>query len=318
MEKSKLTEADILLGINKLNSQKLKVLLEMSNLESCGKRNDKDFFELLDIYKMIYDVQKQKIFNLDYSIIQKLTDIVYSINPNIKKDDAVEEFFNNSDKYLIIKRTLIDLGESPLLLYKTNSSILDFFNNLFNNIGLSMNSSGNENEIDSKSIDEFMVYEFFNNLLSFIQRKIEKVSNDEERKALLEIKYRLIFLVPDLEKRALLEYFLISDEFVSIDTITIETTGIQSDKYNQDFNYSVACYLGKLIGKCLDKNDFNLLEELLISTMIVLLNDKFYQQILNDIERSAAIYDVTLVKEIIIEARKLKMDNNNGFQKNLF
>lgn len=215
---------DKMLKMLELNQRKKGILDTMASIELEKGIDNEDYHSFISLYKRVYNELNDMIEMLDDKekilIRNNITTSNKEINrPIIFSDAAIKK----DDKYLEYRRILTDLGSKFLIIY--NDSINDIAKNQILNAlaiyGIELDLE-EENVIDGEQVNNYMCSDFDNVLYTETIKLLEKnYITSIQKKELIRIKYNLLFLSPNLEKRALETSFYISSipKLASVDLI---------------------------------------------------------------------------------------------------
>lgn len=322
MEKSLL---DRELEIIKVNNGKKKLLNQMLELDYVGLIDSEDYLTKIDLYKRLSSRAKKLIDDLDEK--QKLLIIsnIRRLNKEVLIGATLKDAISKkSDGYIVLQRTMIDLGLELTQLYRENRAekLKRELVNVCSMYGVEL-----EDEIktaDEWLINHYMVCDYTNVLYSQISEllKSEKLT-DIGRLNLLKMKYNLIFIASNMETRAIQNAFLISDNPRLIDRNDIYESGIEYRDYLNKLDSIMVSFLENDIYSSLHIKNMNrqpicLADLIFIKTYASILSD---DELLDCIEldktlanSSNYLKSIELIEDSFSKA-KARILNNNDLRK---
>jgi len=315
-----------MLKIIKLNKCKKHLLNDMAILELENKDNSDDYISLINLYKRVSSDLDKVIPELDTKEKLIITRVISRLNPVLYQPITLNDSLTNTDdQILIFKKTFIDLGSPLMVLYNDKEEMLK--NQLiyaYSTLGIDITIS-EEEKIDSELVNYYMTSDFTNVLYS----EVSNICNfggftKKFKRELLKLKYNLIYLAPNLEKRALKTAFSIPDVPSLTDCDAIIDTGINYKKYLSELDGIMIDLLDHSINACLHESDMNvtpidLINLLFIKTYAALISDTELLDCIT-IETTNANSDnyfmaVELIKESLNHSKQ-EAENNAKLRKN--
>lgn len=276
-KEKKITKADNILSLIELNKKKQNILNQMKKLEYHHKENTSEFIDLITVYEIICATINKKLLSINEKEKNELMEIITSFNEK-KEITSFQKLIEYGSQEIVIKRTIVDLGAKLLILFKNDNRKNNMINQIYNFFGIYEDEE--KQELNEELINDFMVSDFNNTILSNVLKRLENTTKISERKQLLDFKYNLLFLSPNLEERALRNKFLIQTKPSLVSEISIETTGLTSTYYLDYIDSLMANWLDLTIQSVLNKLVMNkntkleLIDLIFIESYIDLLTDK--------------------------------------------
>lgn len=267
---------DLMLEIIDFNKKKYKVIMDMLELELDGKLG-KEYADLIKSYEVISWYIDKELVKCNADKKDEILSRIVDINPTIGRKIPFMDIIQNKENNIHLQRTISDFGAKYMDLYHTDNACARGRNSILRLLGFDVETENYENE---NFINSYMVYDFNNMMLSVIMDDLKKISSNEAKKALLKLKYNLIYISDDLEERARKTKFLLPNKPSLVDETTIKTSGITKEDYLHKSDIVFSGWLENAILEAVDKvykKDLvtvHYLDHVLIKTLASLISDK--------------------------------------------
>ena len=270
-------DADILLDLIQFNKKKYKIITQMAELEAKGITTGKTYNDLVKSYNIVYWFINKELTKYSIEKKNELLEKLIDINPNIGGYIPLMDVISNSENKLPLQKTITDLGATFMTLYQGEDSNKSARNTLMNILGIDTEEIVEENP---EAINSYMTNDFVNMLLSVIMEDIKLIDNETVKKALLNLKYNLIYISDNLETRAINTSFLLSEKPSLIDELTINTANITKEAYLRKSDIVFSRLLENQILEAVNKvykeelKTLHYLDHILIRTYANLITDR--------------------------------------------
>lgn len=249
---------DLLLKLIKYNKSKLEILNKMGDLE-LNNNKTKEYNDLIGLYKQIYKMQHQLLYSIETNIKKELIDTIYYMNKSMNYPIELSEILVQEDDYLVLLKTLDNLGEPIMQLY----SLLD------------VEQYGEEIADFLLLLNDMIIHDYSNVCYYLLKQEInnEELELNDKNK-IIKLKYRWLFLFDDIEKRCLLHNFTEpkKPQLVDLDTLKINNLDLEmySETIDEIFSNIVIEYINNISSGYLELDDIN---KLLLKTYLNMIND---------------------------------------------
>ena len=295
---------DNMLEIIRINDNKKNILNNMLKLELEDKTDSLEYINYIDFYKRLSSNLINTINKLDTRERLIIGREICRLNPIIYQPINLKDTITNTDKFIVLKKTLVDLGSNFMILYQDDEEELlkkervrEEMEYCYSMYGYSPDIE--ETLIDSDLVNHYMVSDFTNVLYSQINNTLNNEISKDKKLELLKLKYNTIFLVPNIESRALQTSFLIPNTPRLTDKHSIIDTGIVYKDYVNKLDSVMVKYLEDSINIS-NPND-----------TIDLIFIKTYASILNDTELFDLIQiDNNTINDVLKQSRILSKNNS--------
>ena len=297
-----------IMDIIKFNRSAEKIYEEIAQLEIDGKLGTPEHEELLDVLCMIWQMVDRKLryMNLNNEELMQASELIGALNRlDDPEHDVVFDVLSLS-KTNYVRKVLNQLFEYSRLAH---SFVME-------NVGDTSDFTSEELEV----LDEIMTEEIklednldllkdkllSHTLVSYIEEAIQNEKNPKVKNELIRVKYRLIFLIPNLEDN----YIRIPDDYLKVPVyqellrLNIEE---HPDLYYECFLEPVLPVIEKELDKLFSVND-TANKGYIQKTKLILR--KLYIKTFISI-----IYDETLLSELTDKRDVLKDTTESSFDK---
>ena len=313
---------DNMLDLIQLNKSKIGILEQMMTLEYQHKEETEDYYAFIDLYKKTASSVIKITDEFDLEERSEIMKELLAINPEFYRQVAFSQTLTGvSEQYLAVKKTFMDLGTHLLQLYYPKKSISNPLKVVLSMLG--MDNEEENNDIDPVLANSCMVSDFTNILYSEVNKFLNFSVNEENRILLLRMKYNLIYLSSDIEKRAILTSFSIPENPSLIDADTIYKTGMTKAEYLDSFDTTMVRWLELLVNDSLYHTDFrkeaiNLTSLVFIKAFASSLSDKELIDCI-PVEVSSVCNEncattIALIKEALSQS-KIDLEKNKELRK---
>ena len=247
---------DKTLDIIELNKKKKELLNEIANLDFLCMKQTEDYYNYADLYKKTSSLYKSKIDNISFEEKVEIEKYILDLNPIFGNPISFSHTISSTnEQYITFRKMFIDFGTKLLQLYVNKPKApLEY---VFSLLGINIDSSSINVGIDEELVNDCMVSDFTNVLYSEINQFLDCNLSSENREMLTRLKYNVIYLAPDVEKRALLTGFDIPKNPHLVDRDTIYETGLSYQEYVTGLDMVMVNWLEALIDNCLHHSDLN-------------------------------------------------------------
>lgn len=301
MSKSQ-TKMDLLLKLIRYNKSKLEILNKMSDLEISNSESN-EYNDLVRLYKQIYKLQHQLLYSIEPDEKTELIDTIYYMNRSMNCGIELSEILVQSDEYIVLLKTLNDLGIPLLQLYEL-SDIEQFGEEISNFLLL---------------INEMIVHDYSNVYYYLLQQEINtnELSENDKNKY-IKLKYRWLFLFENIEKRILLHNFTEPNTPELIDLDTLKTHNLDLPMYldtiDEIFSNIVIEYINNVSSGYIEIDDIN---RLLIKTYLNMITDysqinkeEFYVTEVSNEELEKINSQISIIYSMFRDVNNQKIDYN--------
>ena len=268
--------AELLIDLIQFNKKKIKLLDKISELEAKGI-HDKEELDVINSYDVLYWFYNKYLTSINMTKREELLKLLLLINPKFNTTCDIMSIIVDSEDDIAYRKTISDLGATLLNLYTSDNKKESLQNQILKMMGYSIQIDTNENV---PKINEYMVEDFSNMMLSVIEEDLKIITDTNAREALTKLKYNLIFIFDELEYRTTRDKFLSSNRINLTDEMTINTIGLTKDSYLNKCDKVFSAWLEQHILISVDrvyKNNLPTLaypDHILIRTLANLINDK--------------------------------------------
>lgn len=317
---------DKLLEIIELNKSKKKVINNMARLEMANEIDKEEYINQIDFYKRLSSKLAKITDNINVEDELVMTKVISRLNPSFYEPTFMGDIISsNNDDTVVYRKLLVDLGSRLMTLYQESpqQTINQQIVNVLAMFGLEVEIS-NENNINEEEVNYYMCSDLTNSLYSAINSFLKKENLDKNTKeSLLRIKYNLIYIAPNLERRAIQTAFSIPSKprLANIDEIV--STGMKYEDYLSTLDSIIIDYLESIITTSLHESNMNnqpidLIDLIFIKAYVLLLNDKELIDCISlDITNANSINYIirsNIIKEVLKESRN-DLENNIKIRK---
>lgn len=315
------TLADKFLLINKLNKQKLNILLRMAKLEYENKQDFEEYVALVNHFEFMCSISREKLAQITEREKSEISELIGDLNPSVLNTVNFKGILNFSEQSIILKRTAFDCGLPFLTMYASESNMQPINSMIQELLGIEAEES--QKDISGELVNSYMVSDFMNSFYHSLQNTYSCDTVEEtERKLLLSWKYKIIFLFRSLESRALLTKFSIPEYPHFTSDVEIRTTGLTEEEYktylDQQITELLKLSLSKILTDICNSNHkkIDLLDLITLKSLCYLLYDKnicnYFSLDYTEEAKEETKRGIDVVKQILIDAQKPEQN----YQKN--
>ena len=317
---------DKLLEIIELNKSKKKVINNMAKLEMENKIDSEEYINQIDFYKRLSSKLVKTIDNIDIKDELIMTRVISRLNPSLYEPQSMGDIISSdNDDTVVYRKLIVDLGSNLMTLYQETpqQTMSQQLVNTLAMFGFEIEIV-NENKINQDEVNYYMCSDLTNSLYSAVSSFLEKKELDNNTKEkLLRIKYNLIYMSPNLERRAIQTAFSIPSKprLAVIDEII--NTGMEYKDYLSTLDSIVISYLENVITASLHESSMNnqnidLIDLIFIKAYAILLNDKeLIDCILLDVTNANSMNYIicsNIIKETLKDSRN-DLESNSKIRK---
>lgn len=161
------TLADKFLLINKLNKQKLNILLRMAELEYENKQDWKEYVALVDYFEFMCSISREKLAQVTEREKSEISELIGDLNPTVLNAVNFKEILNFSEQSIILKRTAFDCGLPFLTMYASESNMQPIDSIIQELLGIEAEES--QKDINGELVNSYMVSDFVNSFYHSLQ-----------------------------------------------------------------------------------------------------------------------------------------------------
>ena len=290
-----------LVTLIELNKAKYELLFIIKDYELNNKNENKEYYQMMDLYKYTCSLYNKKLTNIDYVERLRMIDFFKSLNPKFSAGSNIFNMLLFDEKKIIYSKTLLDLGAIEFHLYNPNSNKVNIVDHVLSILNAKDEDEEEEEDtVNEEMVDNYMVSDFLNMLYKCVQDEITTTTDINDRKDLINFKYNIIFLFEVIETRNVLTNFSVPEYPNMACEIEVETTGISFEDYLDRFDSVLSTVLENNINAVLSNlaigyyKDVDVLNKVYIKNVARLLCDKELLESVN--------LNVTNVKKEYLEA----------------
>lgn len=243
------------------NTNKKKLLKEMLELEYFGMENSEEYLTKVDLYKRLTSIEIRLVDELDDKEKLKIISHLRRLNKDVLYRISLKDAISiKNDNYLIIQRTIIDLGSELTQLYHENRTekLKRELIRACSTYDLNIDMDEDICVPDEVLVNHYMVCDYTNVIYAQINELLgTDILTDYGRLNLLKMKYNLIILAPNIETRAIENAFDISDSPRLVDRNDIYDSGIKFRDYLSKLDNVMVTNLEKELYTSLHKKNMN-------------------------------------------------------------